>query len=149
MTILSLLSSGAVGGIFGGIIVALINHHLAQRREKRQHFEEACKQFRKAFADEIWRLRHQVLEKENGVQKLLEVALPKHASAVIEFEQFLPPADKLLFQMAWAKYLSGDHPIRYPFLERFADLGSFEKERHARSEALRLLENLIEYAKVK
>lgn len=100
------LWAGAWFTILGALIGALATLVAARYTWRRQHFNEAAAHFRAAFVDTIYALRG---GKMDVFLILTDSELADQERAMIRFEQFLTPAERVRLDAAWTQYSAGPH----------------------------------------
>ena len=140
---------GAIIGVCGTIVGLVGGYFISASVAKRDAFNKAARGFRLAFWDEI-----EILESIEGLKfphTTIREVFSKHSKAQFEFRHHLHCQNGLNFERAWDEYkkyyetnIKGD-----VFEEVFGESEFPEKSKEKRDELLRLINNLLEYAKPK
>ena len=98
--------SGIISGAFVAGISSCIANIFSERRDRRKEFNNAAKEFRASFTDEIKLLKRHCFGDESGniTVHILADAIEKHESAMINFRPHLNRADRCDFDNAWRNY---------------------------------------------
>jgi hypothetical protein len=101
------LSSLAVTIILAVVIVPLLTHRLAARRDRQSAKRNAAASFRAAVLSSLTGVYHLPLQWPEDITRFLETAAPVLQAAVAQFRQFLPWWQRRAFDRAWFRYRSG------------------------------------------
>lgn len=140
-------------GSFTTLLGIIIGHFLNESREKRHSFNEAAKEFRNAFWQEIEFLDKQFLVDRasvNATRKSCDVlfdAIGRHQKAVFTFSSHLGRINKCRFKKAWNEYCKGGSNWHY-FSEEYPCENEFQQY-ESEAKALRRINKLLRFAKPK
>ncbi|MFH2003459.1 MAG: hypothetical protein ABIK27_01740 [Bacteroidota bacterium] len=98
-----------------GAVVAGISSYLAHfysvHRDKRKEFNDAAKEFRSNFTNELKLLKRFAMGDDVGktTEHILADAIERHESAMIDFGPYLNESKKIGFDEAWKNYALDDN----------------------------------------
>jgi hypothetical protein len=125
------------------IIFTWIYFSIAKNRRKT--FYLAAKKFRIAFTDGI----HDLSQGKGDAFEILRRSSREQEKAYIQFRAFLQGKALRRFDEAWREYhgYGGENP--HPFLEQYSAAGNVGLAKEKRSLALRRIQNLFSFAKIR
>ena len=124
------------------LIVVLLNHMLANTRDKAKERRTAGNAAVEAFRSELDALNQ---TNNDCMHILTESAYRKHETAVRNFLPFLSWIDRLRFHWAWRRlvYYRQDKETQIPFYEQYADCGSIDKRNRIRPIVIKRISRLV------
>ncbi len=90
--------------ILGVLIGVLVTYYFALRLASINSRRDAGRRLREAFAPELAALHPISGKKDINVENLLQEALIRHQTAIIEFQDYLRGAEKIQFEKVWKEY---------------------------------------------
>lgn len=134
----------SLASIFVALLVLLLNHHLANTRDKAKDRRKIGQKVADAFSKELDAL----LQTNNDCRLILTAeTYRQHDSAIRSFMPYLSWIDRIRLKRAW--HLLVFHPKdkkrQLPFYEQYADFGSLSKRRSIRPEVIKKLNKILSF----
>jgi hypothetical protein len=128
-----------------GILIILSGIYLSIMRNRRKFFFLASRRFREAFIDQIQDLS----QGKGDAFEILRRSSPKQEKAYLRFRAFLQGKALRRFDEAWREYhgYGGENP--HPFPEQYSAAANFALAKEKRALALRRIQNLFSFAKIR
>ena len=105
--------------ILGAIVGGLISYCSARSTRRHAHFNEAAAQFRSAFVDTLFRLRH---AQEDVFRIVTPEVVESQERELIKFMQFanvfVNTEEQKKLKQAWERYVEGRHTMAPGSLDR-------------------------------
>ena len=132
-------------GILLALLVLLMNHALANTRDKAKEKRQIGKNVISAFSKELDAL-HQTDDDCRFI--LTTEAYKRHESTIRLFLPYLSWIDRVRLKRAWhgLVFHHKDKKGNLPFYEQYADCGSLSKRRAIRPEVIRKINKILSYA---
>ena len=132
-------------GILLALLVLLMNHALANTRNKAKEKRQIGKNVISAFSKELDSL-HQTDDDCRFI--LTAEAYKRHESAIRSFLHYLSWIDRVRLKRAWHSLVfhHKDKKGNLPFYEQYADCGSLSKRRAIRPEVIKKINKILSYA---
>lgn len=139
----------------GGLLLAWIGYRLATSSSHKQNrinkFNNAADKFCLAFTPELAALKMPALDENTDPHAILQPAINKHRTAVIEFKRFLGCIRKRQFDRAWDTYYTYDNTgkAKTDYLLKYSPGWTQKPVYECRELAITNIEELLKFAKHK
>jgi hypothetical protein len=131
-------------GILVALLVLLLNHILANTRDKAKEKRQIGKKVISAFSKELDAL----YQTDDDCRLILTTeAYKRHESAIRSFLPYLSWIDRARLKRAWHSLVfhHKDKKGNLPFYEQYADCGSLSKRHAIRPEVIRKIDKIVSF----
>ena len=128
-----------------GFIIIFTWIYLSFTKNRRKTFHLAAKNFREAFTDEI----NDLSQGEGDAFEFLRTALPKQEKAYLQFRTYLKGRALRQFDEAWNEYYGDGGGNSHFFPHQYSALGTTVLAKEKRTLALRRIQNLFSFARIR